>query len=237
MKLYNEEFADKHTTPLVDAIITDPPYNISREIHCLDWKGNHIPSMKFDKEDNWDSKSHEEYIIQLKNWSTLFGKVLRPGGHFFSFCANRYISHYWDTLEKNGIIIKRIWTWCKPNAMPFNRKVNLLSSCEYALWGIKPGKKKVFNFQGTNQHNYYIYPLEIGNKLHPNQKPLEIMRYLVNLFTNVGDVVLDPFMGSGTTGVACVNNERGFIGIEQDPKYFKVAKKRIEESSIKLKFL
>lgn len=66
-----------------------------------------------------------------------------------------------------------------------------------------------------------------GNTVHPTQKPVALMEYLVRTYTNPGDVVLDNCMGSGTTGVACVNTDRGFIGIERDPDYFKVAEQRI----------
>ena len=67
--------------------------------------------------------------------------------------------------------------------------------------------------------------------MHPTQKPVELCEYLIKTFTNEGDVVLDNCMGSGTTGVACKNLNRNFIGIEKDSKYFEMAKKRIEEAN------
>src|SRR5271166_5338278 len=79
----------------IDLICCDPPDNISREIHCLDWEKNTISSMDFDKEDDWDTKTDTEYISQLNEWSKIFTNALRPGGQFVSFCADRYISHYW----------------------------------------------------------------------------------------------------------------------------------------------
>jgi site-specific DNA-methyltransferase (adenine-specific) len=238
--LHQGSFSEKHTKQLCDAIITDPPYNISRKINCLEWEGNTVHSMKFDKDDDWDSKSHEVYIDLLNKWSFLFGAVLRPGGQFFSFCADRYISHYWEAMEANGINIKRVFTWCKPNAVPFNRKVTFLSSCEFAIWGYKPGKnktfnhKKLFDYKDKNQNNYIIRPMDPRNRLHPNQKPLDIMKYLVELLTKPGDIVLDPFMGSGTTGVACAETDRNFIGVEKDPKYFEIAKTRLNGATPKL---
>jgi site-specific DNA-methyltransferase (adenine-specific) len=80
------------------------------------------------------------------------------------------------------------------------------------------------------------YPLSVQefssdrDKLHPTQKPVALMEYLIRTYTNEGDTVLDNCMGSGTTGVACMNTERNFIGIEQDPAYFQIAKNRIEEA-------
>ena len=80
------------------------------------------------------------------------------------------------------------------------------------------------------------YPLTVldfqrdKNKVHPTQKPVALMEYLIRTYTNEGDTVLDNCMGSGTTGVACANTNRVFIGIEQDPKYFQIAKSRIDEA-------
>ena len=67
-------------------------------------------------------------------------------------------------------------------------------------------------------------------KIHPTQKPVALMEYLIRTYTNEGDVVLDNCMGSGTTGVACVNTSRNFIGIEMDDRYFEIAQKRIEDA-------
>ena len=72
------------------------------------------------------------------------------------------------------------------------------------------------------------YSIHCGSKLHPSQKPVGLMEYLIKTYTNEGDTVLDFSMGSGTTGVACVNTNRSFLGIELDPEYFKLAKKRIK---------
>ena len=88
-----------------------------------------------------------------------------------------------------------------------------------------------------NDNNGFRYPkqvLEFGvverNTLHPTQKPVDLFEYLIKTYTNEGDLVLDNCMGSGTTGVACKNLNRNFIGIELDPEYFKIAEKRINEN-------
>ena len=80
-------------------------------------------------------------------------------------------------------------------------------------------------------HNVLEYPNVIGSKaIHPTQKPVPLFEYLIKTYTNEGETVLDNTMGSGTTGVACVNTNRGFIGMELDDKYFEIAKKRIEKA-------
>ena len=98
-------------------------------------------------------------------------------------------------------------------------------------------------YNKTNKDNYYSsterYPrsiLEFSSdtqisSLHPNQKPIKLLEYLIKTYTNKGDLVLDNTMGSGSTGVACLNTNREFIGIEKEEKYFNIAKERIEERS------
>lgn len=78
------------------------------------------------------------------------------------------------------------------------------------------------------------FALHNGGLLHPTQKPLELMKYLIKTYTNEGEIVLDNCMGSGTTGVACLETNRSFIGIEKDAKYFEIAKKRIEDKQKEL---
>lgn len=86
---------------------------------------------------------------------------------------------------------------------------------------------------------YENYPRSIvqvaseGKPVHPTQKPVALMEYLVKTYTNLGEVVLDNCMGSGTTGVACMNSDRYFIGVERDPEYFAIAEKRIKEAALK----
>ena len=98
--------------------------------------------------------------------------------------------------------------------------------------GARPNQigKKYEAFTGF-PHNVLEYPNIIGKKaIHPTQKPVALMEYLIKTYTNEGETVLDFTMGSGTTGVACKNLNRNFIGIELDPDYFKIAEKRINEN-------
>lgn len=104
--------------------------------------------------------------------------------------------------------------------------------------GMLSGNRKLFEHQ-TDIDNGFRYPKSIirinrdilKGSFHPTQKPVELLEYLVKTYTNEGDVVLDATMGSGSTGIACKKLNRNFIGIEKDPKYFEIAKKRIEESN------
>ena len=126
--------------------------------------------------------------------------------------------------------------WEKTNTMPRNRDRRYISNIEILSWYVKPKNKWTFNRQnGKYESSVLKYPSESGGgfrRYHPTQKNLKMIEYLIKIHTNENDVVLDPFMGSGTTGVACMNLNRRFMGIELDESYFNIAKNRIEEALI-----
>ena len=102
---------------------------------------------------------------------------------------------------------------------------------EYSVWAVKKKSKWTFNRLNDNYDRPELnYPVVAGKEKtsHPTQKPIKLMEELIKRHSNVGDTVLDNFMGSGTTGVACKNLNRKFIGIELDETYFNLAKERIE---------
>ena len=132
---------------------------------------------------------------------------------------------------------RTIFTWHKTNPVPSFRKVNYLSSCEYAWIGSKGEIGWTFNFkQQKEMHNFFETPNKssYGVTKHPTEKPLDMIEHLLEIHTNENDLVLDCFMGSGTTGVACKNLNRDFIGIELDEDYFKISDDRINDGQVKL---
>ena len=119
--------------------------------------------------------------------------------------------------------------WEKTNPVPVNAKINYLSNARECFVTMVKGSKPTFH--SYYDQGVYHYPICSGKERtkHPTQKPLKLVRDLVLKHTNENDIVLDTFMGSGTTGVACEMLGREFIGIEKDENYFNIAKKRIEE--------
>lgn len=272
----------------VDFVLTDPPYNISENGVVADWidpvtgeNKNKIHNQRFDDsfDENWDSVAHDDFVVQLGQWSTVWSSKLKKGGSFAIFISDRYISYLWSALESAGLEPKRIITWKKPAAVPFNRSVNPVSGCEYILWGVKPGAKRTFNatieagtivermsladkissmvyravresdssasissiLDSVKQEaqrvtddrktkdgkiecvipNTITYSGGLGkDKIHPTQKPEEILKYLITLCSNPGDTVLDTFAGSGSTGMAANQLNRNSILIERDAKMF-----------------
>ena len=296
------EVADQIKDASVDFLLTDPPYNISEDGAQPVWidketgkNKTNIHNQKFSEsfEQNWDEVEHSVFLNQIDDWAKLWFKKVRKGGAFAVFISDQYVSYLWTAMENAGFEPKRVWTWKKPAAVPFNRQVNPVSACEYVLFGIKPGGKRTFNAdskegsiveryaaadkvssivykmlkdnKGTQDidtvfeeakkeakrmlndrkktedglvqcviPNTITYSGGLGkNKIHPTQKPVEILEYFIELCTNPGDLVLDTFAGSGSTGVAAKNTGRDCILVERDANMFaKMSKRFIDKSDI-----
>lgn len=147
------------------------------------------------------------------------------------------MSHITKSLEGNGFEIKDLIRWKKTNAMPRNRDRRFITDYEVAVWAVKKGGKWTFN----RLSDTYEIPEILGgltpkseklNGGHPTQKPVYVMEWLLERLTNENDLILDPFMGSGSTGVACMNTNRKFIGIELDENYFNMANQRLQNADI-----
>jgi len=121
-------------------------------------------------------------------------------------------------MEKYKFKQIRLIEWVKTNPQPINSKVNYLSNCkEYAILGVKGGKP---TFHSKYDKGIYEFPMAAGKyKFHPTQKNLDLLCALVEKHSNEGDVVMDTFMGGGTTAYACIKTKRNYIGCEISPEY------------------
>lgn len=172
---------------------------------------------------NLDKSIADECQIDFKKLIVQYKRILR-NGTVYLFCGTKQISALTEILQENGFST-RLGLWEKSNPSPMNGDKVWLSGAEFCVIGRQP--KATFNRHCEKP--IWKYPCG-RNKLHPTQKPVELMRYLIETSSVEGDVVLDNCMGSGSTGVACVNTGRNFIGIERDKNYFNIAKNRIEEA-------
>jgi len=198
----------------IDLVLTDPPYNIARNNNFSIMGRAGIDFGEWDK--GFDLFS---YIDQVS-------RILKKDGSFVVFNAWRNLGSIADYAEKQGFNTKDMIRLEKSNPMPRNRDRRYITDYECAIWFVKNGAKWTFNRQDSKyQRPKFVASIESG--LHPTQKNLSLMENLVKIHSNQGDMVIDPFMGSGTTGVACKNLNRKFIGIEQDANYFEIAKNRI----------
>ena len=207
---------------IVDAIITDPPYNISRDNNFKTMKRNGINFGEWDKGFN------------ITSWIYDASLLLKKGGNIVIFCDWKSITPIVEELESQNFDVKDLIRWKKTNPMPRNRDRRFITDYEVAILAVKNGDKWIFN----RLNDAYEIPEIVGgitpksekfNGGHPTQKPIYVMEWLLKRLTNENDVVLDCFMGSGSTGVASLNTNRKFIGIEKDDNYFEIARNRIEQ--------
>ena len=195
----------------VDAIITDPPYGMSFQSGRRKIKHEKI---KNDDNLDWiDEFAHKCYLLSKNNTA------------HYVFCSYHKIDIFKQAFEKY-FEIKNILVWEKNNKSMGDLKHDFSPKVEFILF-MQKGKRKI---NGKRDPNIFKFA-KTDNKLHPTQKPVDLMSYLIAKFTDENDLVLDPFMGSGTTGVACKKTNRDFIGIEIDENYYKIAKDRIESIS------
>ncbi len=164
---------------------------------------------------DWDN---DFTIDQLEKFIAEYYKKLRNGGTLIIFFDLWKITHLKEIMEKYKFKQIRFMEWIKTNPQPLNSKVNYLTNCrEIALLGIK-GTKPTFNSKYDN--GIYMYPLQGGkNRFHPTQKSLTLFEELIKKHSNEGDIVLDTFLGGGTTAVAAKNTKRKFKGCEIAKEY------------------
>jgi site-specific DNA-methyltransferase (adenine-specific) len=192
----------------VDMVLTDIPYGeVSQKSSGL---------RMLDRGDantcNFDIKEMVADIIRITN------------GSFYIFCGTEQISIITSAF-KSYKLTTRVCVWEKSNPSPMNGSRLWLSGMEFCVFARKP--KAVFNEHCQKA----LWRFPVGrSKVHPTEKPVKLMNRLVLASSNEGDTILDPFMGSGTTGVAAKTLGRSFIGIELDPDYFALASKRIADT-------
>jgi site-specific DNA-methyltransferase (adenine-specific) len=172
---------------------------------------------------DWDSQFTMD---SLEKFISAYYKKLRSGGTLIIFFDIWKISFLKDLLEKYKFKQIRFIEWIKTNPQPLNSNVNYLTNCrEIALVGIK-GSKPTFNSKYDT--GVYHFPLQGGkDRCHPTQKSTKLFEELIKKHSNENDTVMDTFLGSGTTAVACQNTNRKFMGCEISKEYFDKTLKRL----------
>jgi site-specific DNA-methyltransferase (adenine-specific) len=145
---------------------------------------------------------------------------MKPNAHGYLMCNNKNLVSFHVAIESAGFKVFKTLIWAKNNAVT---NQYYMDSHEYIIF-FRKGKAKKINNCGTKSVLYFDNP---RNKVHPSEKPVDLLKVLIENSTSIGDTVLDFAMGSGSTGVACCDSGREFIGIEIDKKFFKIAEDRI----------
>ena len=201
----------------VDLVLTDPPYRVISGGKGTTGDGS--PSGMLSKN---DGKIFIENDITISQWGKHIYRVMKDNSHLYVMVNSLNLNQYISELERVGFELHNVLIWKKNNVTP-------------SRWYMKNAEYILFMRKGTavpinNPSSKMIleYSNIIGNKLHPTEKPLGLMEELIFNSSHKGDIVLDVFMGSGTTCLGAKNLGRKYIGIELDKDYFEVAKKRIE---------
>lgn len=207
----------------VDFILTDPPYNLGQ--HST---GN-IPLPGRTAMNN-DVAEWDMVDFNPEEWADEFIRILKPTGNLFIFTSYNQLGRWYNCLD-HRFDTSNFMVWHKTNPAPKIFKAGFLNSCEmiFTCWN----KRHTWNFiSQKDMHNFIESPIcmrpeRLSFPKHPAQKPVAILKKMIEIATNKDDIVFDPFMGVGSTGVAALEMGRRFIGVELDGEYFEAARKRI----------
>lgn len=208
----------------IDLIATDPPYKITPKGNA----GNSGGMLR--KKINMQGKVFQFNNIDCEQYAPEFYRILKDGSHCYVMCNHINLIHMLTTFTHAGFHFIKNIIWDKQNKIMGRF---YMSQYEYIMF-FRKGRGVKINNCGTSDI------LSVANKktkgednknLHDTEKPVELMEILINNSSKPNNIVLDPFMGIGSTGVACLHTNRKFIGIELDEKYFDIAKERIEKEN------
>ena len=199
----------------IDCIITDPPYKVisggqtktANAFYKGKWKNNG----KIFKHNEVDF--NENFIGEMF-------RIMKEQSHIYFFTNFLNLNKFLTLFEKSDFYIHNLLVWEKKPVV--NRWY--LKNAEYVIFA-KKGKAKSINNKGSKTVHKFDVP---KNKTHPTQKPIDLIEYYIKNSTNENDTILDMFMGSGTTAIACKNTNRNFIGCEIDEEFYKVAVERVD---------
>lgn len=203
----------------IDLIVTDPPY---KTITGGDSDGKNSTRPKGMLSGNRKLFTYQNNIKPAQ-WIPELFRVLKEGSHCYIFTNHLNMKDMLIESEKVGFKLHNILVWEKNNCTPSQF---YMKNCEYILF-LRKGKAKWINDIGGSKTVHQFQNI-IGNKVHPTEKPVDLMQFYIKNSSSEGDLVLDPFMGAGSTGIAALNSGRNFIGFELDEEYYRTAKSRIE---------
>jgi len=197
---------------LVDAVIADPPYGINYQSARRIDKAARMPKIANDT---------RPFIW----WLYDAYRITKMGGAILCFCEWRYQDVFKMAIETAGFTLKSQIIWDRGCHGLGDLNASFAPQHDVVWFGVKGN----FCFQNGRPQSIIRSPRVAPNNLvHPNEKPVPLMRHLVEMVTPTGGMVLDPFMGSGSTGAACINTGRRFIGIEKNADYFSIACQRVK---------
>lgn len=204
----------------IDMIVTDPPYKITSR-----GNGGNSGGM-FQKKEVNSGNVFQHNTLTINDWIGELFRVLKDSGHCYIMTNNKNITDYLAAVKESDFHFIKNLIWVKNNKIMGQ---SYMSQFEYVIM-LRKGKHKRINNCGTS--DVLQYPNikmrgDDGKVLHDTEKPVELVAKLIENSSNVGDIVLDPFIGIGSAAIAAVNTGRNYIGYELDPDYHRIAEERI----------
>ncbi|MCA8867390.1 MAG: site-specific DNA-methyltransferase [Rhodobacteraceae bacterium] len=228
----------------VDLIFADPPYNLQLKGELYRPNNSKVDAV----DDHWDQfASFADYDSFTRDWLKAAKRLLKPDGAIWVIGSYHNIFRVGAEMQNAGLWILNDVVWRKSNPMPNFRGMRLTNAHETMIWAGKSERSKyTFNYEalkalneGIQMRSDWVLPIcnggerlkdENGDKAHPTQKPEALLHRVLVGTTNPGDLVLDPFFGTGTTGAVAKKLGRNFIGIEREASYRRVAQRRIDNA-------
>ena len=214
----------------VNLILTDPPYNLGNFMHT---RNTNLVKMRENQfaYAGWDNLSQEEWEKEMDFFFSESSRILKKRGALLLFMSLIKIETIIKLAAKYKFYYKTTGIWHKTNPMPRNMNIHFINSTEAWIYFIKDDTSGTFNNDGKIEHDFIETSLTSSKEKlfgkHPTQKPTKVIGHFIKLLSNIEDVILDPFMGSGTTGVCARKLKRKFIGIELDTDYYELSKTRM----------
>jgi site-specific DNA-methyltransferase (adenine-specific) len=219
----------------VDHVITDPPYE--EHMHAAKrGRKNYGAQRRIRTDGNANPPPVDFVSIDGIREKTAELAASLCEGWMLVFCTPEGVAPWRDAIEAAGVRYKRACVWVKPDSAPqFNGQGPAMGAEMFVSAWCGSGFSR---WNGGGRRNVFTHCVNGGERTgrHPTEKPVPLMAELVGLFTNPNEIILDPFMGSGTTGVAALRLGRQFVGIEKDPKYFYLACERLAKEHAQPRF-
>lgn len=212
----------------VDLVITDPPYNIaSKDKRTM--QGSAIVST-MEAWGAWDRYHPFDYDLLLMSVISECYRALKEGGALYLFTADHQNGYFIRKAVARGFTYRNQLVLAKKNPLPSLSKRNWRRAFELCMYLTK-GKPRTFNFL-SQQECINLFSCASRSKLtrHPTEKPFAMVRRLIEVSSNPGDLVVDPFVGSGTTAVAAKELGRRYLGFDTNPEYVRLARSRLSET-------
>lgn len=221
-EIYNQdclEVTENMADCSVDLIVTDPPYKT-----ITGGNNNGKNSIRPKGILSGNKKLFKYQKMEISTWIPDIYRVLKNNSHCYIFTNLLNLKDMISEAERVGFRLHNLLVWEKNNCTPSQF---YMKNCEYVLF-LRKGKSRWINNIGGSKTAHFFNNI-IGSKTHPCEKPVELLEFYIGNSSNENDIVFDPFMGTGNTGIAALRLNRKFIGVEIEKQYFDIAQRKIEQ--------